>query len=425
MNAPVPRRSGLGIPASRSSAAKASGTTVVGILAAISVSHLLNDTIQSLIPAIYPILKSSFHLTFTQVGLIALTLQLTASLLQPIIGMYTDRRPAPYSLVAGMSFSLVGLLLLSVAATLGMILVAAGLIGVGSSVFHPESSRVARMASGGRHGLAQSVFQVGGNLGSSLGPLLAAFLVVPRGQSSIAWCSLLAVVAIVVLLRVGRWSAGRRPRTAVTSSPSATVEPHPGISRRRVAMSLAVLGMLIFSKYFYLAGLTSYFTFYLISRFGMSVQAAQLHLFVFLGSVAAGTILGGPIGDRFGAKYVIWGSILGVFPFTFALPYANLFWTDVLTVLIGLILASAFSAILVYAQELVPGQVGTIAGLFFGFAFGMAGLGAAALGKLADMTSIEYVYRLCSFLPLIGMLTAFLPDLEQPATVRARAAQGR
>ena len=406
------------------SANKPTGHTVVGILAAISVSHLLNDTIQSLIPAIYPILKSSFDLTFTQIGLIALTLQLTASLLQPIVGMYTDRRPAPYSLVAGMSFSLVGLLLLSVAATLGTILVAAGLIGIGSSVFHPESSRVARMASGGRHGLAQSVFHVGGNLGSSLGPLLAAFLVVPRGQSSIAWCSLLALVGIVVLLRVGRWSAGRRPRTVQPSSHPAA-ESQTGLSRRRVAMSLAVLGTLIFSKYFYLAGLTSYFTFYLISKFGMSVQAAQIHLFVFLGSVAAGTILGGPIGDRFGAKYVIWGSILGVFPFTFALPYANLFWTDVLTIAIGVILASAFPAILVYAQELVPGKVGTIAGLFFGFAFGMAGLGAAALGKLADLTSIEYVYRLCSFLPLIGTLTAFLPDLEQPATVRARAAQGR
>jgi FSR family fosmidomycin resistance protein-like MFS transporter len=406
------------------SANKPAGQTVVGILAAISVSHLLNDTISSLIPAVYPILKSSFNLTFTQIGLIALTLQLTASLLQPIVGMYTDRRPAPYSLVAGMSFSLAGLLLLSVAATLGTILVAAGLIGIGSSVFHPESSRVARMASGGRHGLAQSVFQVGGNLGSSLGPLLAAFLVVPRGQSSIAWCSLLALLGIVVLFRVGRWSAGRRPRTAQASS-SAGAEPHAGLSRRRVAISLAVLATLIFSKYFYLAGLTSYFTFYLISKFGMSVQAAQIHLFVFLGSVAAGTILGGPIGDRFGAKYVIWGSILGVFPFTFALPYANLFWTDALTVAIGVILASAFPAIVVYAQELVPGKVGTIAGLFFGFAFGMAGLGAAALGKLADLTSIEYVYRLCSFLPLIGTLTAFLPDLEQPAIVRARAAQAR
>lgn len=405
-------------------AARSAGTAVVGILAAISVSHLLNDTIQSLIPSIYPILKSSFQLNFSQIGLIALTLQLTASLLQPVVGMYTDRRPTPYSLVAGMAFSLVGLLLLSVAATLGMILVAAGLIGIGSSVFHPESSRVARMASGGRHGLAQSVFQVGGNLGSSLGPLLAAFLVVPRGQSSLAWCALLALVAIVLLFRVGRWSADRRSRTV---KPSARVswEPRPGLSRRRVMTALAVLVALIFSKYFYLAGLNSYYTFYLISKFGLSVQSAQIHLFVFLGSVAAGTILGGPVGDRIGPKYVIWGSILGVFPFTFALPYANLFWTGVLTVLIGLILASAFSAILVYAQELVPGQVGTIAGLFFGFAFGMAGLGAAALGKLADLTSIEYVYRVCAYLPLLGLLTAFLPDLEPLAIVHEAAAPSR
>jgi FSR family fosmidomycin resistance protein-like MFS transporter len=388
------------------------------------VSHLLNDTIQSLIPSIYPILKSSFQLNFSQIGLIALTLQLTASLLQPVVGMYTDRRPTPYSLVAGMAFSLVGLLLLSVAASLGMILVAAGLIGIGSSVFHPESSRVARMASGGRHGLAQSVFQVGGNLGSSLGPLLAAFLVVPRGQSSLAWCALLALVAMVLLFRVGRWSADRRSRTV---KPSARVswEPRPGLSRTRVMTALAVLVALIFSKYFYLAGLNSYYTFYLISKFGLSVQSAQIHLFVFLGSVAAGTILGGPVGDRIGPKYVIWGSILGVFPFTFALPYANLFWTGVLTVAIGLILASAFSAILVYAQELVPGRVGTIGGLFFGFAFGMAGLGAAALGKLADLTSIEYVYRLCAYLPLLGLLTAFLPDLQPLAIVYEPAAPGR
>ena len=395
------------------------GATVAGILAAISVSHLLNDTIQSLIPAIYPILKSTFQLTFTQIGLIALTLQLTASLLQPLVGVYTDRRPTPYSLVAGMGFTLVGLLLLSVAGRLATLLVAAGLMGVGSSVFHPESSRVARMASGGRHGLAQSVFQVGGNFGSSLGPLLAAFVVVPRGQRSIAWCSLLALVAIVLLFRVGRWSAART--RAIQASPRSTPEVRSGLSRRRVAISLAVLLALIFSKYVYLAGLNSYYTFYLISKFGMSVRSAQLHLFVFLAAVAAGTILGGPLGDRFGAKYVIWVSILGVFPFTFALPYANLFWTEILTVVIGLILASAFSVIVVYAQELVPGRVGMIAGLFFGFAFGAAGLGAAALGKLADMTSIEYVYRLCSYLPLIGMLTALLPDLEKTRHDRAPA----
>jgi FSR family fosmidomycin resistance protein-like MFS transporter len=384
--------------------------TVGRVLAAISVSHLLNDTIQSLVPSIYPLLKASFQLSFAQVGLIALTLQLTASLLQPLVGVYTDRRAVPYSLVAGMGSSLVGLLLLSTASTLGTLLLAAGLMGVGSSVFHPESSRVARLASGGRHGLAQSVFQVGGNIGTSLGPLIAAFLVVPRGQSSIAWCSVLALAAMVLLFRVGRWSAVHRPpivRGARRGAATASTLP-----RRRVVVTLAILAVLIFSKYFYLAGLHSYYTFYLISKFGVSVQSAQLRLFVFLGSVAAGTILGGPIGDRIGAKYVIWGSILGVLPFTLALPYANLFWTGILTVLIGLILASAFSAILVYAQELVPGQVGTIAGLFFGFAFGVAGVGAAALGRLADSTSIEFVYRVCSFLPLIGILTAFLPDLD-------------
>jgi FSR family fosmidomycin resistance protein-like MFS transporter len=398
--------------------------TVVGILAAISVSHLLNDTLQSLIPSIYPLLKLSLHLNFAQIGLITLTLQLTASLLQPLVGIYTDRRPMPYSLVGGMAFSLVGLLLLSVAATLGAILLAAGLMGVGSSIFHPESSRIARMSSGGRHGLAQSVFQVGGNLGSSLGPLLAAFFVVPHGQSSLAWCALIAVVAIVLLARVGRWSAHHRPRVTRHAATNGW-EPRAGLSRARVIGALIVLGILIFSKYFYLASFSSYYIFYLISRFAISTQRAQLHLFVFLGAVAAGTILGGPIGDRIGPKWVIWGSILGVFPFTFALPHADLFWTGVLSVIIGLIIASAFSAILVYAQELVPGRVGTIGGIFFGFAFGMGGLGAAALGRLADATSIEYVYRLCAYLPLIGLLTAFLPDLDQPATAHAPAAPAR
>jgi MFS transporter, FSR family, fosmidomycin resistance protein len=323
-----------------------------------------------------------------------------------------------------MGFSMIGLLLLSIAGTLAAILLAAGLVGVGSSVFHPESSRIARMASGGRHGLAQSVFQVGGNLGSSLGPLLAAFVVVPHGQASLAWCALLAIVAMALLLQVGHWSAHRRP-PATHRAPQGGWEPRAGLSRGRVIGALIVLAVLIFSKYFYLASLSSYYTFYLISRFGVSVPSAQLHLFVFLGSVAAGTILGGPIGDRIGPKWVIWGSILGVFPFTFALPFANLFWTGVLTVAIGLILASAFSAILVYAQELVPGRVGTIGGIFFGFAFGMGGLGAAALGRLADATSIEFVYRLCAYLPLIGLLTAFLPDLDQPATVHGPAARGR
>jgi MFS transporter, FSR family, fosmidomycin resistance protein len=400
-----------------------SGSTVVGVLAMISVSHLLNDTLQSLIPSIYPLLKSSLRLNFSQIGLITLTLQLTASLLQPLVGMYTDRRPMPYSLVAGMVFSLTGLLLLSIASTLGAILLAVGLMGVGSSIFHPESSRIARMSSGGRHGLAQSVFQVGGNTGSSLGPLLAAFFVVPHGQSSLAWCGVIAVAAIVLLTRVGHWSAHHRPR-ATHRAPTAGWEPRPGLSRGRVVVALVVLGVLIFSKYFYLASLSSYYTFYLISKFGVSVQAAQIHLFVFLGAAAAGTILGGPIGDRIGPKSVIWGSILGVFPFTFALPYANLFWTGALSVVIGVVIASAFSAILVYAQELVPGRVGTVSGIFFGLAFGMGGLGAALLGQLADRTSIEFVYRLCAYLPLIGLLTAFLPDLDQRASGHAPAASG-
>ena len=413
---PVPTASG------RSGVGAGTGPrdTVVGVLAAISVSHLLNDTLQSLIPSIYPLLKVSLQLNFAQIGLITLTLQMTASLLQPLVGMYTDRRPMPYALVGGMAFSLVGLLLLSVAASLGVILFAAGLMGVGSSIFHPESSRIARMSSGGRHGLAQSVFQVGGNMGSSIGPLLAAFFVVPHGQSSLAWCSLIALVALVLLWRVGGWSARHRP-AATHTAPAAGWEPRPDLSRGRVVGALVVLGVLIFSKYFYLASLSSYYTFYLISKFGLSVQSAQIHLFVFLGAAAAGTILGGPIGDRIGPKYVIWGSILGVFPFTFALPHANLFWTGVLSVVIGLIIASAFSAILVYAQELVPGRVGTIGGIFFGFAFGMGGLGAAALGRLADATSIESVYALCAYLPLIGLLTAFLPDLDQPAIAHAPA----
>jgi FSR family fosmidomycin resistance protein-like MFS transporter len=387
-------------------------TTVFAVLAAISFSHLLNDTIQSLIPAIYPLLKSSFALSFAQVGLMTLTLQITASLLQPIVGLYTDRRPAPYSLVVGMGFTLVGLLLLAAASTFPALLAAAGLMGIGSSVFHPESSRVARMASGGRHGMAQSLFQVGGNLGSSFGPLLGAFLVAPRGQSSIAWCSLLALVGIIVLWRIGRWSSAHLATTVTRARSRAAHALRPSISSRRVGWSIAILAALIFSKYFYLAGLSSYYTFYLISKFHVSVRTAQIDLFIFLAAVAAGTILGGPVGDRFGLKYVIWGSILGVLPFTLALPHASLFWTPILTVVIGLILASAFSAIIVYAQELVPGRVGLISGVFFGFAFGMGGLGAAVLGQLADRIGIESVYRLCAFLPLIGVLAAFLPNVQ-------------
>jgi len=389
--------------------------TVVPVLAAISFSHLLNDTIQSLLPAIYPILKTSYNLSFSQVGLMTLTLMVTASVLQPLVGLYTDKRATPYSLVYGMAFSLLGLLLLSVASRLGTLLLAAGLIGVGSAVFHPESSRVARMASGGRHGLAQSVFQVGGNVGSALGPLLAAFLVLPRGQSSIAWASSVALLAIAVLWKVGGWSSHqhRAPRPKATEAHTIHHPEHLTVSETRVRWSIVVLVALIFSKYFYLASLTNYYTFYLINHFNVSVQAAQIDLFIFLGAVAAGTILGGPIGDRFGRKLVIWVSILGVFPFTFALPYANLFWTQILTVVIGLILASAFSAIVVYAQELMPGRIGLISGLFFGFAFGMGGLGAAVLGRLADATSIVFVYRVCAYLPLIGLLTGFLPDVTK------------
>jgi FSR family fosmidomycin resistance protein-like MFS transporter len=386
--------------------------TSFAVLAGISFSHLLNDTVQALVPAIYPMLKESFALTFAQVGLLTLTLQVTASLLQPVVGFYTDRRPTPYSLVVGMAVSLVGLLVLAAAPTFGMVLVAAGLMGVGSAVFHPESSRVARMASGGRHGLAQSVFQVGGNVGSSIGPLLAAFLVLPHGQASIAWCSLLALIAMVVLWKIGGWYGERRSATSASGSQHTAAGIRPGLSMRRVGWSLAILAALIFSKYFYLAGLNSYYTFYLMEKFHVSVRTAQIDLFIFLGAVAAGTILGGPIGDRFGRKYVIWVSILGVLPFTLALPYANLFWTPILTIGIGLILASAFSAIVVYAQELVPGRVGLISGVFFGFAFGMGGLGAAVLGYLADHVGIDLVYRVCGFLPLIGLLAAFLPDLD-------------
>lgn len=385
--------------------------TIFTILAAISVCHLLNDMIQSLIPAIYPILKNSFRLNFEQIGFITLTYQMTASLLQPMVGLYTDHRPKPFSLPVGMGFTLVGLVLLSIASSFTMLLLAAGMVGLGSSVFHPESSRVARMASGGQHGLAQSIFQVGGNAGSSLGPLLAAFIVLPRGQHSIAWFSMAALLAMVILTYVGVWYRAYRP---VKSSSKARRGADVSIlSSRKVAFSVAILIALVFSKYFYLASITSYYTFYLMHKFGVSVQSSQIYLFIFLGAVAAGTVIGGPIGDRIGRKYVIWCSILGVLPFTLLLPYASLFWTAILSVVIGVVLASAFTAILVYAQELLPGKVGMVSGLFFGLAFGMGGIGAAVLGKLADMTSIDFVYYVCSYLPLIGLLTAFLPNLEK------------
>jgi FSR family fosmidomycin resistance protein-like MFS transporter len=390
---------------------------VLAILLAISFSHLLNDTIQSLIPAIYPLLKASFHLSFVQIGLITLCFQMTASILQPCVGFYTDRRPRPFSLAWGMGLTLGGLTILAFAGSFGMVLLAAALVGMGSSIFHPESSRVAYLASGGRRGFAQSIFQVGGNAGSSLGPLLAALVVVPYGQKNVLWFALLALLGIAVLWGVGNWyhQGLTKPKSAPSSTAGAAALPS-----RRVLFALLILGALIFSKYFYLASLTSYYTFYMMGKFHLSIQGAQFHLFLFLFAVAVGTILGGPIGDRFGRKLVIWVSILGVAPFSLALPYANIFWTGVLSIIIGLILASAFSAILVYAQELLPGRVGLISGLFFGFAFGMAGIGSAVLGELADRTSIGYVFHLCSFLPLIGLLTAFLPSLDTSPVAAAR-----
>lgn len=383
--------------------------TSFSILGAISVSHLLNDMIQSLILAIYPLLQAEFSLSFAQIGLITLTYQLTASLLQPLIGLYTDKHPQPYSLPIGMGFTLSGILLLAVATTFPVVLLAAALVGTGSSVFHPESSRVARMASGGRHGLAQSVFQVGGNFGSALGPLLAAIIIAPYGKGNVGWFSLAALLAIVVLLQVSKWYKLQQHASygKVLKISSAKILP-----KNKIISTLAILMVLIFSKYFYLTSISSYYTFYLIHKFGVSVQSAQIHLFVFLFAVAAGTIIGGPLGDKIGRKYVIWGSILGVAPFTLALPYASLYWTGILTVFIGVILASAFSAILVYAQELIPGKVGMVSGLFFGFAFGMGGIGAAVLGYVADLTSIELVYQICAFLPLLGIFTALLPNLD-------------
>ena len=388
------------------------GRTAFSVLGALSVCHLLNDMVQSLLPAIYPILKTALQLDFRHIGLITLVNQVTASLLQPAVGFYTDRRPRPQSLAAGMTFTLCGLVLLAWAGGFKTVLAAAALIGIGSSIFHPESSRIARLASGGQHGLAQSLFQVGGNAGSALGPLLAAFVVLPRGQSSLAWFAAAPILAITLLWRVGGWYSGRVRRGV--AGPGAGYAPRHGLTRPQVARALGLLLVLVFSKYIYLACLSTYYTFYLIETFHVSVRSAQLHLFVFLGAVAAGTMLGGPVGDRIGRKYVIWGSILGVLPFTLALPYANLAVAGALSAIIGLILASAFSAIIVYAQELVPGKVGTIAGLFFGLAFGIGGLGAAALGVLADATSLMFVFKVCAWLPALGLLTAFLPDLEPP-----------
>ncbi|MFS2094266.1 MFS transporter [Pseudomonas sp. Pseusp11] len=386
-----------------------SSPLVMRIIGAVALAHLINDLIQAVLPSIYPMLKANYGLTFTQVGLITLTFQLTASLLQPWVGYHTDRHPKPWLLPAGTVCTLIGILMMSVVGSFPMILLAAGLIGIGSSTFHPEASRVARLASGGRFGLAQSTFQVGGNAGSAFGPLLAAAIIIPYGQGNVAWFGLFALFALFVLYRISRWYANHLNLFKLKQGQAAT----HGLSKGRVISALVVLGLLVFSKYFYMASLTSYFTFYLIEKFDLSVASSQLHLFLFLGAVAAGTFFGGPIGDRIGRKAVIWFSILGVAPFTLLLPHVDLFWTSVLSVVIGFILASAFSAIVVYAQELVPGNVGMIAGVFFGLMFGFGGIGAALLGHLADIRGIEYVYFLCSFLPLFGVLAIFLPRTKK------------
>ena len=391
----------------------------LGILSAISLCHGLNDLLQSILPAVYPILKTAYALDFGQIGLITFVNTVTASLLQPVVGLVTDARPKPYSLAIGMGFTLVGVLLLSAAPTYAAILVAVGFVGIGSSIFHPESSRVARLASGGRHGFAQSLFQVGGNAGSATGPLLAAFVVLPYGQRSIAWFGLVAFIGMTILARVGSWYKAH----LVVHAKTVHAAVRTGLSTARVRWALLILMLLVFSKNVYLVSISSFYTFYLIDKFGVSVQSAQLHLFLFLGAAAAGTFIGGPVGDRIGRKYVMWVSILGALPFTLLLPYVNLFWTDVLTIIIGLVMASAFSAIVVFAQELVPGRVGAVSGLFFGFAFGFGGIGAALLGQLADSTSIEFVYKVCSLLPAIGLLTAFLPNIEPSAKLKVQSAK--
>src|SRR5215467_7757462 len=401
---------------------EAASKAIFPVLLSISFCHLLNDTVQSLIPAVYPVLSDALRLNLGQIGIIALTSQFTASILQPLVGMYTDKRPQPYSLAVGMGVTLLGLLFFAAAQTYGAVLGAAALVGIGSADFHPESSRVARLASGGQHGKAQSLFQVGGNAGTSLGPILAANDL-RNSQPRIAWFSLLALLAIILLIRIGLWVKVHhfdQPKSIAVApdhlSAMGHVLHHAPLPSKAIAVSMAVLVALMFSKFFYLASLISYYTFYLMGRFHVTVQSAQLHLALFLGAVAAGTFIGGPVGDKLGRKLVIWCSILGVLPFTLVLPYANLFWTSILSVIIGLILASAFSAILVYAQELMPGRIGMVSGLFFGFAFGLGGIGSALLGKLADLTSIDFVYHVCAYLPAIGILTAFLPDLG-PAKV--------
>ena len=390
--------------------------TIYPILFTIAFTHFINDLLQAVIPSAYPLLKTSFHLSFAQIGMITFTFQLMASLLQPFVGTYTDRHPKPYSLAIGMGFTLAGLLLLSHASGYYPILIAVGCVGIGSSIFHPESSRVAYLASGGKRGLAQSIFQLGGNAGSAAGPLLVALIVIPYGQGNIAWFTLVAILGIIILFKIAAWY---KIQIAFRASGKAGIiaEERHHLSKQKVAFAIIILLLLIFSKYFYMVSMTNYFTFYLIERFKLSIQQSQLYLFAFLAAVAVGTLMGGPLGDRFGRKYVIWFSILGAAPFTLLLPYANLFWTVILAVLAGIVIASAFSAILVYAQELIPGKVGMVSGLFFGFAFGIAGIGSALLGRLADRTGIIHVFNICAFLPLLGIITGFLPNIEKKKNV--------
>jgi len=388
--------------------------TVYPILFTISFAHLLNDLVQSVIPAIYPLLKDNYLLSFTQIGLITLTFQTSASLLQPFVGVFTDKKPLPFSLAFGMAISLLGLILLSMAASFSAILLAVILVGFGSSVFHPESSRVAYLASGGKRGLAQSIFQIGGNAGSAVGPLLVALLIMPHGQAYISWFSIGAIVGIFALVNVGLWYRRHLQERALVLDRREKVKGKEfALSKHQIVLSIGILLVLIFSKYFYMASISSYFTFYLIEKFGVSIPQSQIYLFLFLAAVAVGTLLGGPLGDKYGRKPIIWVSILGAAPFTLLLPHVGLFWVVTLSIVIGVIIASAFSAILVYAQELLPGRVGMISGLFFGFAFGMGGLGSALLGVLADRTSIEYVFVVCSFLPLLGVVAGWLPDLKK------------
>ena len=397
------------------SANTTSQRTAYPILFTIAFTHFINDLLQAIIPSVYPMIKTSFNLSFGQIGMITFTFQLMASLLQPFVGIYTDRKPQPYSLVIGMVFTLAGLILLSQSWSYASILVAVGCVGIGSSIFHPESSRMAFLASGGKRGLAQSIFQLGGNAGSAAGPLLVALIVIPYGRGQIIWFTLVAILGIIILVKIAAWYKIQIALRAKGKT-GGEAEDYRHLSKQKIIGSVTILLLLIFSKYFYLVSMTNYFTFYLIEHFQVSVQRSQLYLFAFLAAVAAGTLMGGPLGDRFGRKYVIWFSILGAAPFTLLLPHANLFWTGILSVIIGVVIASAFSAILVYAQELIPGKVGMVSGLFFGFAFGIAGIGSALLGMLADHSGIVYVFHICAFLPLIGIITGLLPNLKSVRT---------